>query len=103
MLGKGKDVLAVPRSALIQTGERQIAFVEQSPGVYAPREVVTGVWGKDFVEVISGLSSGETVVTSANFLIDSESRIGAIGAAPAGSAGQPAQSLGRPTPGGPPQ
>jgi hypothetical protein len=54
--------------------------------------------------VLSGLSEGETVVTSANFLIDSESRIGAIGAAPAGSAGQPAQSLGtKPTPGGPPQ
>jgi Cu(I)/Ag(I) efflux system membrane fusion protein len=102
--GKGRDVLAIPRSALIQTGERQIAFVEQSAGVYAPREVVTGVQGKDFVEVVSGLSQGETVVTSANFLIDSESRIGAIGAAPAGSAGQPAQSLGsKPTPGGPPQ
>ncbi|HEY3123512.1 MAG TPA: efflux RND transporter periplasmic adaptor subunit [Thermoanaerobaculia bacterium] len=101
--GKGREALAVPRSALIQTGERQIAFVEQSAGVYAPREVVTGVQGKDFVEVLSGLSQGETVVTSANFLIDSESRIGAIGAAPAGSAGQPAQSLSQPTPGGPPQ
>jgi membrane fusion protein, copper/silver efflux system len=102
--GKGRDVLAISRSALIQTGERQIAFVERSAGVYAPREVKTGVQGKDFVEVISGLSQGETVVTSANFLIDSESRIGAIGAAPAGSAGQPAQSLGgKPTPGGPPQ
>jgi Cu(I)/Ag(I) efflux system membrane fusion protein len=102
--GKGREALAIPRSALIQTGERQIAFVEQSAGVYAPREVVTGVQGKDFVEVLSGLSQGETVVTSANFLIDSESRIGAIGAAPAGSAGQPAQSLGsKPTPGGPPQ
>ena len=102
--GKGHEALAIPRSALIQTGERQIAFVEQSAGVYAPREVVTGVQGKDFVEVLSGLSQGETVVTSANFLIDSESRIGALGAAPAGSAGQPAQSLGtKPTPGGPPQ
>jgi membrane fusion protein, copper/silver efflux system len=102
--GKGREALAIPRSALIQTGERQIAFVEQSAGAYAPREVKTGVQGKDFVEVLSGLSQGETVVTSANFLIDSESRIGAIGAAPAGSAGQPAQSLGaKPTPGGPPQ
>ncbi|HEY3122829.1 MAG TPA: efflux RND transporter periplasmic adaptor subunit [Thermoanaerobaculia bacterium] len=101
--GKGREALAVPRSALIQTGERQIAFVEQSAGVYTPREVKTGIQGKDFVEVLSGLSEGETVVTSANFLIDSESRIGAIGAAPAGSAGQPAQSLGKPTPGGPPQ
>ncbi len=101
LAGKGKDALAIPRSALIQTGERQMAFVEQSPGVYAPREVVTGAAGKDYVEVISGLSAGEAVVTSANFLIDSESRIGAIGAAPAGSEGQPVQSLGQPTPGGP--
>ncbi len=102
--GKAREALAIPRSALIQTGERQIAFVEQSAGVFAPREMKTGVQGKDFVEVLSGLSQGETVVTSANFLIDSESRIGAIGAAPAGSAGQPTQSLGsKPTPGGPPQ
>jgi RND family efflux transporter MFP subunit len=101
---KGREALAIPASALIQTGERQIAFVEQSAGVYAPREVKTGMQGRDFVEVLSGLSEGETVVTSANFLIDSESRIGALGAAPAGSAGQPAQSLGsKPTPGGPPQ
>ena len=102
--GKGREALAIPRSALIQTGERQIAFVEQSAGVYAPREVKTGVQGKDSVEVLSGLSEGEMVVTSANFLIDSESRIGAIGAAPAGSAGQPAQPLAaKPTPGGTPQ
>ena len=102
LAGRARPALAVPRSALIPTGERQIAFVEQSPGVFAPREVKTGVHSRDFVEVLSGLSEGETVVTSANFLIDSESRIGAIGAAPAGSAGQPAQSLSeKPTPGEP--
>jgi Cu(I)/Ag(I) efflux system membrane fusion protein len=101
--GRSHSALAVPRSALIQTGERQIAFVEQSPGVYTPREVKTGVSGKEFVDVLSGLAEGETVVTSANFLIDSESRIGAIGAAPAGSAGQPAQSLGHTTPTEPPR
>jgi Cu(I)/Ag(I) efflux system membrane fusion protein len=100
--GRAREALAVPRSALIQTGERQIAFVEPSPGVFVPREVRTGAAGKDFIEVVAGLSEGESVVTSANFLIDSESRIGAIGAAPAGSAGQPAQSLGSPpTPGAP--
>ncbi len=93
LAGKAREALSVPRSALIATGERQIAFVEQSPGVFAPREVNTGDQGREFVEVLSGLTVGETVVTSANFLIDSESRIGAIGAAPAGSAGQPAQSL----------
>jgi multidrug efflux pump subunit AcrA (membrane-fusion protein) len=100
MMGNRREALSVPRAALIATGERQIAFVESSPGVYAPREVKTGADGRDFVEVLSGLTEGETVVTSANFLIDSESRIGSLGAAPAGSAGQPAQSLGQPTPGG---
>ena len=93
--GRARKALAIPRSALIETGERQIAFVERSAGVYAPREVKTGVQGKDFIEVLSGLSEGEMVVTSANFLIDSESRIGALGSAPSGSAGQPAQSLGK--------
>jgi len=76
--GSGRNVPAIPRSALIQAGERQIAFVEESPGVYAPREIRTGVSGKDSIEVLSGLSEGEMVVTSANFLIDSESRIGAL-------------------------
>jgi RND family efflux transporter MFP subunit len=89
LAGKGRDVLAVPRPALIATGERQIAFVEESPGVFAPREVRTGIAGRDFVEVVSGLSEGEAVVTSANFLIDSESRIGALGSAPAVSAAPP--------------
>ena len=102
LAGRARPALAIPRSALIPTGDRQIAFVEQSPGVYAPREVKTGIHARDSVEVLSGLSEGETVVTSANFLIDSESRIGASGAAPAGSAGQPAQSLSeKPTPGEP--
>ena len=94
------EALAVPRSAIIETGERQIAFVEQSPGVYVPRAVKVGPAEGDFVEVVSGLSSGEVVVSSANFLIDSESRIGGVGTAPAGSAGQPAQSI-VPTPAGP--
>jgi membrane fusion protein, copper/silver efflux system len=100
LAGKAREALAVPRSALIQTGDRQIAFVETSAGVFAPREVKTGTSGKDYIEVLSGLSEAEAVVTSANFLIDSESRIGAIGAAPAGSAGQPGQSLAKRTPGG---
>jgi RND family efflux transporter MFP subunit len=95
LAGKSTEALAIPRSALIQTGERQIAFVEKSAGVYTPREVKTGRSGKEFVEVVSGLSEGEMVVTSANFLIDSESRIGGMGSVPEGSAGQPAQSLGK--------
>jgi membrane fusion protein, copper/silver efflux system len=92
--GKTREALAIPRSALIQTGERQIVFVEQRAEVFTPREVKTGMAGKEFVEILSGLSEGEMVVTSANFLIDSESRIGALGRVPQGSAGQPVQSLG---------
>lgn len=92
--GGSRTALAIPRSALIQAGERQIAFVEQSPGVFVPREIKTGVSGKDSVEILSGLTEGERVVTSANFLIDSESRIGALGSVPEGTAGQPVQSLG---------
>ncbi|MEO8190065.1 MAG: efflux RND transporter periplasmic adaptor subunit [Acidobacteriota bacterium] len=90
--GKRRESLTVPRSAVLPTGERQIAFVEQAPGVYAPREVKTGASAGEFVEVLTGLAEGEVVVTSANFLIDSESRIGGIGAAPPGSAGQPQAS-----------
>ncbi len=95
LAGRGRTVLAIPRSALIQTGDRQIVFVEQSPGVFAPREIKTGLPGRDTVGVLAGLSEGERVVTSANFLIDSESRIGALGSVPEGSAGQPEQSLGK--------
>ena len=91
----GREALAIPRSALIQTGERQIVFVERPAGVFAPREIKTGVAGKDSIEILSGLSEGDNVVTSANFLIDSESRIGALGSVPEGSAGQPARSLGK--------
>jgi len=77
--------------------------VDQGQGHYEPRAVSIGERVPGGYRVRRGLVAGERVVVSANFLIDSESRIGAIGAAPAGSAGQPAQSLSKPTPGGPPQ
>ncbi len=67
--------LAVPAEAVLNTGERQIVFVVKGEGVYEPREVQLGQEAQDFYEVLSGLSDGEKVVTSANFLIDSESRL----------------------------
>jgi len=91
--GTARQALAVPRSAVIDTGKRAIAFVESSPGRFEPRELSLGGRTADFVEVLSGVRAGDRVVTSANFLIDSESRIGAVGAAPEGSAGQPQKSL----------
>lgn len=65
-----------PRSAVIDTGERQVAFVSLGQGRFEPRDVRLGVQtGDGMVEIISGLKPGEMVVTSGQFLIDSESKI----------------------------
>jgi RND family efflux transporter MFP subunit len=67
--------LAVPGSAALQSGTRQIVFVDRGDGYLEPREVqLGGRAGDDFV-VLKGLKEGEKVVTSANFLIDSESQL----------------------------
>lgn len=67
--------LAVPRDAILDTGVRQLAYVREAAGRYTPREVRVGREADAFYEVLDGLQEGEEVVTSANFLIDSESRI----------------------------
>jgi RND family efflux transporter MFP subunit len=67
--------LVIPASGVLQSGTRQIAFVERSDGYLDPREVELGPRiGDDFV-VAKGLKAGERIVTSANFLIDSESQL----------------------------
>jgi RND family efflux transporter MFP subunit len=67
--------LVVPASAALQSGTRQIVFVDRGDGYLEPREVqLGGRAGDDFV-VLKGLKEGEKVVTSANFLIDSESQL----------------------------
>jgi Cu(I)/Ag(I) efflux system membrane fusion protein len=73
--------LAVPRDALLDTGEHRIAFVVSGDGRFEPRAVQVGRGTRDYYEVLSGLVEGEEVVTSANFLIDSESRFRAALAA----------------------
>lgn len=67
--------LAVPESAVFDTGERKVAFVDLGEGRIEPREMKLGREADGYVEVIEGVSAGERVVTSANFLIDSESRL----------------------------
>jgi Cu(I)/Ag(I) efflux system membrane fusion protein/cobalt-zinc-cadmium efflux system membrane fusion protein len=67
--------LTIPASALLYSGTREIAFVERGSGYFEPRDVETGAQAGDDVVVLSGLEAGEKVVTSANFLIDSESQI----------------------------
>ena len=70
------NTLAVPREAIIDSGERQVAFVARGGGHFEPRTVKIGSSGDGgLVEVLSGLSPGELVVTSGQFLLDSESRL----------------------------
>lgn len=65
-----------PRSAVIDTGERQVAFVSRGEGKFEPRDVRLGVESGDgMVEIIAGLKPGEMVVTSGQFLIDSEAKM----------------------------
>jgi len=66
--------LAVPEGAIIDTGLRQMAIIDKGSGYFEPREVKVGAKVDDYYEVIKGLKAGERVVTSANFLIDSESK-----------------------------
>lgn len=68
-------VLAVPVSAVLNTGEKEIAFVMKDEGTFEPRAVRTGRRNDDYAEILSGVRAGEKVVTSANFMIDSESRM----------------------------
>src|SRR6202521_4547696 len=67
--------LVVPASGVLQSGTRQIAFVERSDGYLDPRDLELGSRvGDDFI-VLKGLKDGEQIVTSANFLVDSESEL----------------------------
>jgi Cu(I)/Ag(I) efflux system membrane fusion protein len=76
------EVLALPDEAIIDTGQRKIVFVELEPGRYQPRTVELGRRGEGAVEVLAGLAAGERVVVSAQFLLDSESRLRAAGGSP---------------------
>jgi Cu(I)/Ag(I) efflux system membrane fusion protein len=70
-----REVVVVPDSAVLQTGTRSVVFVVKSDGTFEPREVSVGTKTEQVYEVRSGLAAGEKVVTQANFLIDSESRL----------------------------
>ncbi len=69
------EVLAVPDEAVFHTGTRRLVFVDQGEGLFEPREVTVGATADDDLELKAGVQEGERVVTSGNFLIDSESRL----------------------------
>jgi Cu(I)/Ag(I) efflux system membrane fusion protein len=71
-------VLSVPRSAVLVTGARALAFLKRRDGAFEPREVVLGRANDERVEVLHGLVAGDSVVASATFLVDAESNLGTI-------------------------
>lgn len=74
-VGSSEPVLTVPVSAVIDSGTRQIVLIQQAEGRFEPREVRLGERSDNFVEVLEGLEEGQSVVVSANFLIDAESNL----------------------------
>jgi Cu(I)/Ag(I) efflux system membrane fusion protein len=97
--GSGNQpVLTVPASAVLHSGIRQVVLVELGEGRYQPREVRLGLRGDDHVQVLEGLSDGERVVTSANFLIDAESNLRAALSSFGGSGAEKAPSPPAPLP-----
>jgi Cu(I)/Ag(I) efflux system membrane fusion protein len=67
--------LSIPESAVIDTGRVQVVYVDRGEGSFEPREVQLGLRSDGYVEVLRGLKKGEKVVSSANFLVDSEAQL----------------------------
>ena len=72
------SALTVPRSAVVQTGERVLVFVDAGGGNLRAQPVQLGRTGSEYVEVLSGVAAGQRVVTSAQFLLDSESNLSEV-------------------------
>jgi Cu(I)/Ag(I) efflux system membrane fusion protein len=76
------DRLTVPSEAVIDTGIRQIVYVDKGGGNFEPREVTTGLKIDELVEITDGVKAGDKVASSANFLIDSEAQLKGVSALP---------------------
>ncbi|ENN85471.1 putative cation efflux system protein Environmental Information Processing [Rhizobium freirei PRF 81] len=73
--GAQTPVVAVPNSAIVDTGDRQVVFVDKGDGRFEPRDVKLGVRGDENTEIRRGVAAGDKVVVSANFLLDAESNL----------------------------
>ena len=69
------NTLVVPKEAVLETGLRQLVFMDRGEGAYVPYPVKLGRRSQDSVEVLEGLKEGDRIVTSANFLLDAESKL----------------------------
>ena len=96
--------VAVPDQSIIRSGKRNIVIVSLGNGFFRPREVVLGVSANGYVQILAGLTAGETIVTSSQFLIDSESNLKAAveqmssNGSPVSDASDSTQSRGNPLP-----
>lgn len=70
--------LIIPEEAVIDTGTRQIVYVDKGDGYFEPRQILPGLKADGSVEVLKGLKAGERIAVSGNFLIDSEARLKGI-------------------------
>ncbi len=70
--------LSVPRSAVLSTGARHLVFRKRPDGMFTPTDVQLGAQTEDRLEILHGLSAGDTVVASATFLLDAESNLGTL-------------------------
>jgi membrane fusion protein, copper/silver efflux system len=68
-------MLAVPDSAVIDNGVRQVVLIDRGEGRFEPRRVQLGAHGDDWVQIVEGVKPGDKVVVGANFLIDAESNL----------------------------
>jgi RND family efflux transporter MFP subunit len=81
--------LTVPSDAVLDAGDKKTVFVDRGNGYFEPRPVEIGEQKGDRITILSGLKAGERIVTSANFLIDSESQMKAAASGMGGMAGMP--------------
>ena len=69
------DFLSVPNEAIIESDGKQIVYVQEAGGSYAPREVAVGLRGELYSQVLEGVKAGEQVVTIGSFFIDAEHKL----------------------------
>lgn len=90
-----ESALSVPRSAVLSTGTRNLVFVKRADGMLEPRDVLPGLATTERIQILEGLSVGDTVVSSATFLVDAESN---LGSALGGMGNMPGMDMGAPAP-----
>ncbi len=78
------ELMAIPEDAILDTGTRQVVFLYREDGTFEPREVELGLKVEDYYVILEGLEVGDRIMTSSNFLIDSESKLKAATRAMAG-------------------